>query len=604
MGAEQKSSPSCKRRLSALRFWAVYLVIGIGLGLSLFAFQSTRDQEQKLAQARFERTAVNISASLSKDIDRYVDLLYSIRRLFDASQDVDRNSFAIFCEGPISRNPGIQALEWVPRVRQADRENYVKAAISDGFATFQFTDRDRQGRLIPAPDREEYFPIYYVEPLQGNESALGFDFQDSVRMAVLEKARDTGVEVASGRLTLIQEKGNQSGVLLFVPVYEGGVPETVAERRAQLLGFAEGVFRVGDMVEASLAGLSMDGIGLHLSDRTDPSKPETLVIHGGTPANENGVRYTSAIDFGGRQWNLELYPTAPSGGKGLPLDWGVLGAGLFLTSLAAGYAFAETNRNAKIAQTVEERTAELHHTIQEAALRQAELDQARELDRLKTNFVGAVSHDLRTPLTSIMGYAEFLEDEIGGTLGPQQVEFVQQIHKGARRLEYLLNDLLDFARLDAGTFKLTPARTDLQAKLMEVAESLKPQIEEAKLTLTVDVEDSELVAMMDAPRIERVLINLIGNAIKFTLPGGSIRLAARREGDHVVCEVQDSGEGIAPADIPKLFRHFSQLSNGMRRGGTGLGLSICKAIVEAHGGTIGVRSVLGQGSTFWFKLPR
>ncbi|MNR82085.1 Alginate biosynthesis sensor protein KinB [compost metagenome] len=603
MGQVQQSNRDRKRRLPLFRFWAVYLVVGVGLAGSFLAFRYTQDQERSLAQARFERTAVNISASLTKDIDRYIDLLHSIRRLFDASTNVERNSFSIFCEGPISRNPGIQALEWVPRVPHAERKGFEKSAASDGFTTFQITDRDREGRLIPAPDRAEYFPIYYVEPYQGNESALGHDYQDSTRMAVMEKARDTGVESASGPLTLIQETGDQLGVLLFLPIYGGGVPETQSERRTQLLGYAEGVFRIGDMVEASLQGLSMDGIGLRLTDLTTPGKPAQLFSRGGQPDGAHETRYLSRLNFGGREWSLDLYPTAPVGGKDLPLDWLVLGGGLFITTLAGAYVFAETTRNAKIAQTVEERTAELHHTIQEAALRQAELDQARELDRLKTNFVGAVSHDLRTPLTSIMGYAEFLEDEIGGELGPQQLEFVQQIHKGARRLEYLLNDLLDFARLDAGTFKLTLGHTDLQAKLQEVAESLKPQVDEAQLTLMVAAPETSLIAPMDAPRIERVLINLLTNAIKFTLPGGTIRLEARLDGDQLICEVQDSGEGIAPADIPKLFRHFSQLSNGMRRGGTGLGLSICKAIIEAHGGAIGVRSSLGKGSTFWFSLP-
>jgi signal transduction histidine kinase len=585
-----------------LRSWVILLVVGIGVASSLLAFRYTQDRERSLAQARFERNAVNISASLSKDIHRYVDFLHSVRRFFDASTEVDRNSFHVFCEGPIRQNPGIQAMEWVPRIRHAERAAYEAAARHDGFESFLLTDRSGDGTLMPAGEREEYFPVYYVEPYQGNESALGHDPQLPARLDALAKARDTGTVVASGRFTLIQERENQAGVALFLPVYEGGVPETLAERREQLIGYAEGVFRIGDMVEASLAGLSLDEVGLQLTDRTDPAQPEVIFSRGKPPSEENAIRYMSALDFGGRQWTLDLYPLAPAG-KGLPLDWLVLGGGLLITTLVGAYLFAETSRNTQIARTVEERTTELQHTIQESALRQAELDQARELNRLKTNFVGAVSHDLRTPLTSIMGYAEFLEDEIGGELSGQQVEFVRQIHKGARRLEYLLNDLLDFARLDAGTFKLTLGSTDLQGKLHEVAESLRPQIEEARLTLAVSAPETKLVALMDAQRIERVLINLLTNAIKFTPPGGTIRLSARIDEDRLVCEVQDTGEGIAPVDIPKLFRHFSQLKSGEKRGGTGLGLSICKAIIEAHGGAIGVRSTLGHGSTFWFSLP-
>ncbi len=595
---------AAKRQTPCFRLLAVFLVVLIGVASTLFLFRYTQDQERSLAQARFERDAVNIAASLSKDIDRYIDLLHSVRRLFDASEEVDRTSFRIFTAGPIQHNPGIQALEWVPRIRHAERKDYEHFARKEGFTAFQLTDRDAAGRAITAPTRDEYFPVYFVEPYLGNELALGHDPQVPARLQAIAQARDSGAAVASSRLTLIQERGNQAGVAIFLPVYQGGVPETVAARREQLIGFAEGVFRVGDMVTASMEGLNLDGIGLALTDRTDPAQPVTLFYRGEKVSAPQPYRYVTAIDFGGRTWSLELYPTPAQTENRLPLDWAVLGTGLLVTGLVGAYLFAETTRATQIARTVEERTAELHHTIQEAALRQAELDQARELDRLKTNFVGAVSHDLRTPLTSIMGYAEFLEDEIAGSLSDQQLEFVQQIHKGARRLEYLLNDLLDFARLDAGTFKLTLGRTDLQAKLREVAESLRPQIEDAQLALSLDTEAAPLVVAMDEPRIERVLINLLTNAIKFTPPGGSIRLEARLDGDRVICEVKDTGEGIAPADVPKLFRHFSQLKNGVKRGGTGLGLSICKAIVEAHGGAIGVRSTLGQGSTFWFSLPR
>lgn len=239
----------------------------------------------------------------------------------------------------------------------------------------------------------------------------------------------------------------------------------------------------------------------------------------------------------------------------------------------------------------------------EAQLR-GQYERLKELDRLKSNFVNAVTHELRTPLTSIMGYAEFLEDEIGGSLAESQQEFVRQIQRGSRRLEYLLNDLLDFARIEAGTFRLRLATADLGQKMREIVDSLRPQAEEGGICLMVDLPDAPLVLRMDAQRIGQVLINLIGNALKFTEPGGQISVSARHEGTAIRCEVKDTGIGIAPEDIPKLFQRFSQLESGVKQGkGTGLGLSISKALVEAHGGTIGVNSEPRRGSTFWFTLP-
>ncbi len=229
----------------------------------------------------------------------------------------------------------------------------------------------------------------------------------------------------------------------------------------------------------------------------------------------------------------------------------------------------------------------------------------QELDALKSNFVNAISHDLRTPLTSIVGYAEFMEDEVGGALSTAQRGFVRQIQRNAARLEHLVDDLLDFARMDAGTFKLALKEADLGALAREVIGSLRPLADEARVEIVDDLPSAPLVAVFDPARIERVLLNLLSNALKFTAEGGRIVVSGETEGERVRCAIRDTGVGIAPEDVGKLFQRFRQLSPGMRQAnGTGLGLSISKALVDAHGGEIGVSSELGKGSTFWFALPR
>ncbi|MNX57408.1 Alkaline phosphatase synthesis sensor protein PhoR [compost metagenome] len=227
----------------------------------------------------------------------------------------------------------------------------------------------------------------------------------------------------------------------------------------------------------------------------------------------------------------------------------------------------------------------------------------QEQDRLKSSFLDAISHDLRIPLTSIVGYAEFLEDELGGPLSQQQREFVTEILKSSERLTYLVDNLLDFARLEARRFSLKLETTDFAELVHEVARSLRPQVERGKLKLSLALSPEAMPIRMDAERIGRVLINLLTNAIKFTPPGGLIRVEARQDAGGIRCEVVDTGEGIAEADWPKLFKRFSQLASGAKRGGSGLGLSISKDLVEAHGGQIGVTSALGKGSRFWFTLP-
>jgi predicted ATPase/signal transduction histidine kinase len=245
---------------------------------------------------------------------------------------------------------------------------------------------------------------------------------------------------------------------------------------------------------------------------------------------------------------------------------------------------------------VDERTAELMSAYQ----------QLMELDRLKTNFLSVVSHELRTPLTTIRGYAEFLEDGMGGGLGPEQLEFVKQIQLGTVQLRRLVDDLLDFARVEAGAFKLISVPTDLTRTVTETLESLAPQLHAHGLTLESELPTGPVWAHADAGRISQVILNLVGNAVKFTPRGGRLCVVMRETPDGLRVEVRDSGIGIAPEHVPKLFQKFYQVDSSTTReaGGVGLGLSIAQSIIEAHGGQIGLESTPGEGSTFYFTLPR
>ncbi len=247
---------------------------------------------------------------------------------------------------------------------------------------------------------------------------------------------------------------------------------------------------------------------------------------------------------------------------------------------------------------------EMKKTEDELIRRTIELEKAKELDQLKTTFINAISHDLRTPLTSVIGFAELLEDGLGGPLQPKQAEYVVQIKKSTQRLEYLVEDLLDLARIEAGKLVLKCQELDFVTMVKEVVESLRPMAEDADLRFELALPDDPLMVNVDPIRIERVLINLLNNAMKFTPPKGRILTRARTDGTRLICEIVDTGVGIAQEDVPKLFQRFSQLASGRALVvGTGLGLSISKSIVEVHGGSIGVRSELGKGSTFWFSLP-
>lgn len=238
----------------------------------------------------------------------------------------------------------------------------------------------------------------------------------------------------------------------------------------------------------------------------------------------------------------------------------------------------------------------------EAEIRK-QLAAAHEVDRLKTELANAVSHELRTPLTTITGYAELLEDSVEGNQTAVNVDYIRQIRHAIVRLDRLVADMLDDARIEAGTFRLEPAAFDLGETARSVAESLRPMAAAAHVDLRVEAGGPELSLVADGGRLEQVLTNFTTNAIKFTPPGGRVTLSCAREGESVRCAVCDTGAGIAEADLPKLFTRFAQVGEGRQKKGMGLGLSIAKAIIEEHGGAIGVESHAGSGSTFWFTLP-
>jgi signal transduction histidine kinase len=225
----------------------------------------------------------------------------------------------------------------------------------------------------------------------------------------------------------------------------------------------------------------------------------------------------------------------------------------------------------------------------------------READRLKDEFVALVSHDLRTPLTSITGYVELaLEDD----LSDQTREYLGVVARNSDRLLALVNDLLFVASLQAGDVALDLSETDLGEIVRESVESMEPRAAAKKIALTCELET---VPKLDADtrRILQVVDNLVSNAIKFTPEAGSVHVSLATAGDGVVLEVADSGIGIAPADQRRLFERFFRAENAVSRHvpGTGLGLYIAREIAAAHDGSLTVRSELGHGSTFRFELP-
>jgi signal transduction histidine kinase/DNA-binding response OmpR family regulator len=233
-------------------------------------------------------------------------------------------------------------------------------------------------------------------------------------------------------------------------------------------------------------------------------------------------------------------------------------------------------------------------------------ERTKELDRLKSDFVAVVSHEVRTPLTSIKGSLELLGDDRFHKLPAPQKELLGICQANTERLISLINDILDFSKLESSRLSLNIEQMDVGRVLTEVVENIRNLAAIKGVELDVRIDPATGSVEADPMRVGQVATNLIGNAIKFSPERGKIEIFASGDSSSVTISVKDYGRGIAQRDLSRLFQRFAQLDSSTTRkaGGTGLGLVISKGIVEQHGGKIWVESSLGRGSTFSFSLPR
>ena len=226
----------------------------------------------------------------------------------------------------------------------------------------------------------------------------------------------------------------------------------------------------------------------------------------------------------------------------------------------------------------------------------------KELDQLKDDFLQSLTHDLRSPMTAVRGYLQVLSEEMAGPINPEQKKMLHIMENASTKLLHIVSNLLDTAKMSAGKLRLNLSECNLRQLVPNTVEILHTEAAKKKITLTLDMPDQIPIIKVDPTMIERVLINLIGNSIKFTPEGGFVTVKFTDLADRIQGQVTDTGIGFASEFMSRIFKKFEQVSG--TRGGTGLGLAICKFIVDAHLGEINVRSKSGEGTTFTFIIPK
>jgi len=564
----------------------VALALGLlftGIATNLVREWEAADQRTLIAQT----SAEHIEALKGRLIGS-LEVLYAIESFLTARRDVTRHEFHDFVAPPLARRPELQGLAWDPRIPEPARADWEASARRDGLGAFHVVEQRTDGALVPAADRAEYYPVFFMEHVPGNAAALGFDLlSEPRRRAALERARDTGRAAATPPIRLVQEPGSQLGFLVMLPVYARPA-QTVAERRAALRGVAVAVYRIGDLAGASLRSAAGKGLNVSVTDadthlelyRRDAGPAATL------PAWE------TTLDAAGRRWIVRFQPTIGfARDRTLWQSGATLAGGLVITLLLAAYLSSHGRRTAQLAAS--------NRALQsEVGIRQRAEAEAETANRAKSTFLANMSHEIRTPLNAILGYSQILTGQ--GPSDPFLREAVQTIAGSSNHLLHLVNEILDLSKIDAGRTEVTRAAFDLRALVGELVVMFRPLCDEKRLALRAEgLSDADIVLVEGDTRLLRqILINLLGNAIKFT-PLGTVTLrACRLATGRWQFEVEDTGPGI-PLDIrERVFEPFQQGRPGGEPGGTGLGLTIARRLAELMGGSLTVDAGARGGSVF------
>ena len=584
-------------RTPRYRYLSLILLALACLVVTIYIFVSMRSTETKRLELEFKQAAQSHLTIIEKETQRHIAKLTSLSQLYAASEIVTPEEFKTYVESFTQGLTNMQALEWIPRIPEKERSAFEAARHKEGFSGFHITEINSEGELIPAGMREEYYPVYYVEPYAGNEMILGFDAaSDDDRRNALHQARDSGHLAAAFKIRLVR---GVSGVVLYYPVYrQGTAVDTLAERRQHLEGFFAEVAIFGSIARQLSELLRPLDVDIYLFTRSG-RQTHWVVTHIPSATRREPAETASTPDvlridlhqekslkFGQVEttWIAKPSPNFFAVRRAIH-PWLVLGAGLALFLVILSYTAIQINRLTLLRQLAAEQ-AIVNEKLAEAN---------RELE----TFVYTVSHDLRSPLAPILGYAEHLQSTYKGRrLDDQAIDCLETIQIQGYRMMTLMEDLLTLATV--GHLERPEDTVDVQEVVQQVRNNLDSSIASAD----IEVRTGELPEI-NVPRVllTQVFDNLIGNAVRYAGDkGGPIVVGGNKSDGRVQLFVRDHGPGIPEEERERIFEVFYRGSTGKSVSGTGVGLATVKKIAKLYGGSAWVEETPGGGATFCVEM--
>lgn len=560
--------------------WApswIFSTLALGTGLSVVVFCLIRDWQRIEAEKRVSEVVQKEIETLQVSMLRSIETLYSIAAWRAAHGSIEANQFRAFVGGALGRQPELLALSWNPIVPLEERAAFE-------YQIGRPIRELRSGELSAAAARGEFIPVAVIEPLEGNEAAVGYDLaSDDSRHEALQKARELRQPVATAPIRLAQ--GSEEGVLVVLPVSGNGGGRAAEESERDIEGFAVAVFRVRDLVKQAFAEFERKGIRARLSDLTsniEIIKPEGSIFE---PTGKADVLFAE------HRWRLDYQMERPETG------WQALGAlagGLAFTGMTTAYLWMGWRR-ARDSECANERLQ------MEVIERQRAEEKAAKASEAKSEFLARMSHELRTPLNAILGYTQLIQKD--PHLAPDHRDSTVGIFDNGRHLLGLINEVLDLSKIEAGRMELNAVDFSIENLCHAIEATFRPLCAQKRIGLRLELkEEAGLCLHGDEAKLRQILINLLGNAVKFTNAGEVFLGVWRMENDLWNFEVIDTGMGIPEEEQSHIFDPFHQGKTSQSHGGTGLGLAIARRQVELMGGQLCFETVRGAGTRFYFSI--
>lgn len=588
-------------------FWitkGAILTLSVGFVITLLVFYWVFLFCTHSAQHAFEYEADVLSAKTADALETIISNTAALHLFFDYSQFVDRDEYTNFARSIFSNSQSVHRVLWIPKIPSQDRNAVETRARADGLEKFQFVARSNAG-VVTAAAKPFYWPILYEEPYAGNQSLCGYDISDEpVFETILNKAAASDQAFLMEKQTFFTTDENSNRLWLAVPVYRSdGIRYTEQGRRENLKGFLVTLFDMDELIE-DCKEQNNAFINLSIWQQTDSDKLESICQPKlSSSQTHQQVRWNHTLSKQLADRTLLFKSSASDdfkhGSVIYYIPWLVWPIGAILNGLLVLYLQEQYHKNEYAQRLVDEKTLELKQEVEKSD--QMAFEAARA-NRSKSDFLAAMSHDIRTPMNAILGFCDILKDS---PIPAESRSYVGIIHDSGQQLLLLINNILDLSKIESGKLNLVNGACQLRPMLGHIDRLLKVSATTKGLDFQVHIEPGVPERLIvDEGRLRQCLVNLLSNAIKFTSKG-FVCLNAAKEDVNLVFEVVDTGIGIPECRQKAIFEPFiqAQEDTSNQYGGTGLGLAITRQLIEKMGGTIQVSSTIGQGSTFQIRLP-